>query len=235
MSAGAVRRTPSADEARWTAVRDAFAPFATQVRPCAGGVLLEEGPVPLAATGAVWLPDPARLEGRSDDDRRSAAHAWIVPSEAAVALAERTGRSAVLGLALAPDADASSGGPSLGGGTRGHGPRDRAWDGAAEVARRLAREAGAEASDWTDALAVLLASWAAHDPDLRLIVDDATDAAAVVVERPDRTVVALHAGGASLARRLASEAVATGREALVVRAVDPDDAAAELVRLEPVA
>ncbi|MEX2502417.1 MAG: hypothetical protein WD336_08570 [Trueperaceae bacterium] len=232
--------TDRPDAARWAAVRDAFSLLAGSAWRRAGGWQVDAGPLRFVPTDALWMPDAHALPGlRKEPDPPD----LVTPAGGPLARAVRDGGwTAVAGLALTPPA--TLGGPRPSPAPRSGGARDRAWDGAAEVARLLVRDlrpadpgppsasvaADEDATEATHALAVLLGSWASADPDLRLVLDDEREQTAVALDRPDLLLILLHAGGSELASGLVAEGVATGRDPIWVRAVPATDAQAELLR-----
>ena len=187
----------------------------SRARPRAGGVEVRAGIVPLALDEAVWCPDPARLDELSDG--AGAADA-ILPAGASSETALRAaGFRPTLGVATD---DPSEGEPAP---TATDGD-DVGWDGALEVARVLATDLGAP--EVTGALATALASAAAADPAVRLVLGPGSPARAalVVVETDEELVVVLVGGDAAgLAARALAEGRALGKRTVWTR-VRPHDA-----------
>jgi hypothetical protein len=178
-------------------------------------VELRAGIVPLALDDAVWCPDRARLDELANGSGPVGA---ILPAGAPAETALReAGFVPTLGVAT-DDPSAGAPAPSAAEGD------DVGWDGAHEVARVLAADLDAPAV--TDALATALASAAAADPAVRLVLGPGTPAAAalVVVETEEELVVVLAGGDAAgLAGRALAEGRALGKRAVWTR-VRPDGA-----------
>lgn len=184
-------------------------------RPRAGGVELRAGIVALALDEAVWCPDPARLDELADGTGPADA---ILPAGASSETALRAaGFLPTLGVAT-DDPRAGDPAPPA---TEGD---DVGWDGAREVARILAADLGAP--EVTGALATALASAAATDPAVRLVLGAGSPAeeALVIVEDDEALVVVLTGGDAAgLAARALAEGRALGKRTVWTRA-RPHDA-----------
>lgn len=174
--------------------------LASEVRPVAGGMLIRTPGVRLAVSEAVWHPAA---------DRLAEVVAWCRAaylSPAVVAAPDDALDDALLaarwtpsfGIALDDVRDPAAGDA---------GPRPETtldqlgWDGAAEIAHQIADAYGLPGDQ--NALATLLASVAADDARVRLIVDvgDGEDARAscVIVEDEAYALTLLHAGPAERA------------------------------------
>jgi hypothetical protein len=190
----------------------------SRARPWAGGVEVRAGIVPLALDEAVWCPDPDRLDELADGSGPVGA---ILPTGAPSETAARAaGFVPALGVATDDPTATDAALPSADG-------DDVGWDGAREVARVLAADLGAP--EVTDALATALASAAAADPAVRLVLGPGSPAAAalVVVEDDAELVVVLAGGDAeALAARALAEGRALGKRTVWtrVRPHDADDA-----------
>jgi hypothetical protein len=187
-------------------------------------VELRAGIVPLALDDAVWCPDPERLDDLADGTGPVGA---ILPAGAPSETALRdAGFVPTLGVATDDPGEGGPAPPATDG-------DDVGWDGAREVARVLA--AALDAPEVTSALATALASSAAADPSVRLVLGPGAPAgAALVVVETDEELVVLLAGGdaAGLAARALAEGRALGKRTVWTRVRPPDAADAALRRWE---